>query len=41
MSVMVDIARFMRKVWLMSGGSVDIDSDIVKNIHNILKTKFI
>ena len=40
-SVMVDIARFMRKVCLMSGRAVNMDSDNINNICNTLTTRFI
>jgi len=41
MSVTVDIARFMRKVYLMSGRAVDMDGDNINNKCNTLTTRFI
>ena len=41
MSVMVDIERFMRKVYLISGRVVDMDNDSINNICNTLTTRFI
>jgi len=41
MGVMVDIASFMRKVYLMSDRVVDIDSDNINNICNTLTIRFI
>ena len=41
MNVMADIARFMRKVYMMSDREIGMDSDKVNNICNTLTIGFI
>ena len=40
-SVTVDIARFMRNVYLMFSRAVDTNADNINNICNTLTTRFI